>query len=153
MEIGCSGSQCPQTVYQQPTTSGWSSARQTSDPTAAKVDSGFIGILVIGVIIATTLAILFGVLLNLVIPQPSLTAAVENIYLTLFYLYVQLIVIAVIVVLAAYFFARLLGRHLYTYLALNIFVIILFLTQQQIFIRLLLVVRTIFGIDLTRRPQ
>jgi hypothetical protein len=114
------------------------------------VDSFLIS-LIIGVIIATTLALLIGVILNIVIPYPHIAPTGddnESLGLTLFLLYVQIIILVIIVAIAAFSFVKLFGRRISTYFALNIFVLILFLSQQQIFTRLAIVSRLVFGVKI-----
>ena len=109
--------------------------------------------LIIGVVIATTLALLIGVFLNILIPKPKLLTPTDiedsSLGLTLFLLYLQIIILSIIVAVVAFIFVKLFGRRISTYFALNMFVVILFLSQQQIFVRLSIVSRLIFGVKIS----
>jgi len=111
-----------------------------------EIDSFMIS-LIIGVIIAITLALLLGILFNLVVPRQNLAST--DITNAVIILYLHVIALTVVTAAATLFFLKIFGQRLSTYFTLNIFVVILFLTQQQIFVRLSFITRHIFGIQLS----
>jgi hypothetical protein len=98
------------------------------------------------VIMLTALAIIFGFVIDYIIPSPTHD---EDIVVTVWLLITQMIMATVILLVIEGIYITLFGRSTSTYFVSEVFVLIFFIAQQQIFARVYLVAKKVFGLDIT----
>jgi hypothetical protein len=109
-------------------------------------DWKFVTRVIFDIIMLTTLAIILGFVIDFIVPSPTPN---EDIIVTVWLLFTQMVIATIILLFIEYIYIQLFGRSTSTYFVSDIFVLIFFISQQQIFARVYLIAKKVFGLEIT----
>lgn len=106
----------------------------------------FLTRVIFDIFLLTLAGIFFGFVVNCIIPAPTPN---EKPKVAFAFLIVQMIISTVILLMVESFYVRRVGRSSSTYFASNVFTLIFFLSQPQIFVRVYIIAKKTFGLDIS----
>lgn len=114
------------------------------------LESGFFFHLILNVIVASFLAIVSGLIMNILIPFPKFE---EPIWKTVIWLFIQLTMSAAILLLYTDWYVKITQQRPDIFLFATIFGLVFYLCQSSILGRLRLLSKNITGIDIARNVR
>lgn len=101
--------------------------------------------LILDSLLFTLLSLVLAFLVDLIIPSPKPD---ENILLTIFWLVIQIILDTVIIFLLSYAYGEVVKREPDKYYGLTMFIVIFFIAQGQLYVRLKTVYKKFIGFNI-----
>jgi len=105
----------------------------------------FVVRVVFDVIMLSVLAIVFGFIVDLIIPSP---VPGEDVVVTVWLLLTQMVLATMIILIIEYIYIQSFGRSTSTFFVSEVLILLFFISQPQVFARVYMIAKKLFGLEI-----